>query len=110
MNDEPLEIIHGSGNVYQDLDYPDADIRQAKAILGAQIIGLLEDRKLSTRKAQAITGVDQSDFVRIRNAQFNRFTIDRLVTIINKFDHDVDLQITITPKLKGRTKKQLLPV
>lgn len=109
MNDESFEVIHGSGNVYQDFDDPDADIRQAKAILGAQIIGILEDRKLSTRKAQAITGVDQSDFVRIRKAQFNRFTIDRLVTIINKFDHAVDLQITITPKLKKRAKKQLQP-
>jgi len=103
--DEPLEIIRGSGNVYEDLGYPDADVRQAKSILGAQIIGILEDRKLSTRKAQALTGVDQSDFVRIRNAQFNRFTIDRLVTIINKFDQRVDLQITVKPK----KKKALLP-
>ena len=28
MNDEPFEIVHGSGNVFRDFSYPDADVRQ----------------------------------------------------------------------------------
>ena len=39
-----MELIHGSGNVYRDFNVPDADIRQAKAILAAKIIGILDDR------------------------------------------------------------------
>ena len=51
VKEEKLEVIAGSGNIWQDLSYPDADIRQAKGRLAAQIIGILEDRKLSVRNA-----------------------------------------------------------
>ena len=94
-HDDDFELIRGSGNVYRDFGHPDADVRQAKAILAAEIIGILDDEGLSTRKAQARTGVNQAEFVRIRNARLSRFTIDRLMTILNKLGSQVDLKITI---------------
>ena len=36
MNKEALELVHGSGNLYMDLGYPDADIRQLKGSLAAE--------------------------------------------------------------------------
>ncbi len=96
-HDDGFEMIRGSGNIYRDFGQPDADVRQAKAILAAQIIGILDDDGLSTRKAQARTGVNQAEFVRIRNAQLRRFTIDRLMTILNKLGCQVDLKITMRP-------------
>ena len=101
---KPTELIRGSGNVYKDFGRADADIRQAKAILGAQIIGILDDKKLSTRKAQKLTGVDHSDFIRIRNANFSRFTLDRLIAILNKLDQQVDIKVKITPRSKVKVK------
>ncbi len=96
-HDDGFELIRGSGNIYRDFGHPDADVRQAKTILAAQIIGILDDEGLSTRKAQARTGVNQAEFVRIRNAQLRRFTIDRLMTILNKLGFQVDLKITMRP-------------
>jgi len=43
-----------SGNVFRDLDQPNADLQQLRAILAAEIIGAMDARKLSTRKAEAI--------------------------------------------------------
>ncbi len=96
-HDDDFELIRGSGNIYRDFGHPDADVRQAKAILAAEIIGILDEEGLSTRKAQARSGVNQAEFVRIRNAQLRRFTIDRLMTILNKLGSQVDLKITIRP-------------
>ena len=96
-HDDDFELIRGSGNIYRDFGHPDADVRQAKAILAAEIIAILDDEGLSTRKAQARSSVNQAEFVRIRNAQLKRFTIDRLMTILNKLGSQVDLQITIRP-------------
>ena len=96
-HDDGFELIRGSGNIYRDFGHPNADVRQAKAILAAQIIGILDDEGLSTRKAQARTGVNQAEFVRIRNAQLQRFTIDRLMTILNKLGCQGDLKITMRP-------------
>ncbi len=96
---DELDLVHGSGNVFRDFGDPDADVKQTKGILAAKIIGILDDRNLSTRKAQALTGIDQAEFVRIRNAKLGRFTIDRLMTIINKLDHHVDVQVEVHPAM-----------
>lgn len=96
MNDE-LEIVRGSGNVYRDFGRPDTDIRQLKAILAARIIGILDDAEMSIRGAEAETGVKASEFSRIRNAKLGRFTIDRLITIINKLGHEVDVHVELRP-------------
>ena len=94
---EEIEFIYGSGNVYRDFGRPDADIRQLKVILAARIIGLLDDGGLSIRGAEAKTGVKASEFSRIRNAKLGRFTIDRLITIINKLGHEVDVHVELRP-------------
>ena len=57
MGDEAIETIGGSGNVFRDFGYPDADVRQAKALLGTQIMKILDDEGLSTRQAEARTAL-----------------------------------------------------
>lgn len=93
MSDD-IEIVKGSGNVFRDLGVADADVRHMKAGLAAEIIGILDKRKLSVRRAAKLTGVDPSDISKIRNAELSRFTIDRLVKIINRMDRHVDVVIT----------------
>ena len=89
------EIIRGSGNVYQDLKIPDADVRQFKAILAAEIIKTLDKKELSVRKAQRLTGVPAADFSRIRTADLERFSSDRLMTILNKLGSRVEVSVRV---------------
>ena len=98
MNDEAIEIVQGSGNVFRDFDYPDADVRQAKALLGTQIIKVLDQEGLSTRQAEARTGGSHSEFSRIRQAKFSRFTIDRLMAILTRLGQQVELSVTVHPR------------
>lgn len=98
MTEESLELIQGSGNVYRDLGDGEADVRQAKALLAAEIIKVLERENLSTREAQAKTGVDHSEFVRIRGANLKRFTLDRLILILGRLNQDVEITVTTRPK------------
>ena len=95
---EELELVHGSGNVFRDFDDPQADILQLKSILAARIIGILDDRNLSVRKAQQLTGVAASEFSRVRNAKLTRFTVDRLMALLNKLDQEVEVTVTIRPR------------
>ena len=97
--DGDFEVVHGSGNVFRDFGYPDADVQQTKALLAAQIVGILDHEGLSTRKAQEKTGIAHADFARIRNAKLDRFTIDRLMTILNKLGQNVDVQIDVHPRV-----------
>ncbi len=38
MKKEQLDLVRGSGNIYRDFNVADADVRQLKAILAAEII------------------------------------------------------------------------
>ena len=81
---EKTEIVRGSGNIYRDLGRPDADVRQTKALMASEIVKILDKEKLSVRKAGELTKYNYADFSRIRNADLGRFTIDKLMMILNQ--------------------------
>ena len=93
MNDD-FELVRGSGNAFRDFGRRNASLEQARAILAAEIIRTLDKRGLSTREAEKLTGVSHSEFSRIRNARLERFTLDRMITILGKLDEDVEVNVT----------------
>lgn len=95
MKKEPLELIRGSGNIYRDLDVPDADVRQLKAILAAEIIKTLDKNGLTVRKAQSLTGIDAGDFSRVCNADFRRISVERLMAMINRLGSRVEVAVKL---------------
>lgn len=97
MKPEPLEVIGGSGNDHRDLDLGDADVKQFKALLAAEIIKKLDHDNLTVRAAHARTGIAAADFSRIRNADLSRFTLDRLVGIINRLGSRVEVKLKVKP-------------
>jgi predicted XRE-type DNA-binding protein len=106
MKSEQFEVIRGSGNVYRDLRKDNADLRQFKAILATEIIKALDRDHLSVRKAHVRTGIAAADFSRIRNADLGRFTVDRLMSIINRLGSRVEVAV----KIKRWTAVQHAPV
>jgi len=88
------ELI-SSRNVFRDLGKQHADIQQLKAILAAEIIGALDKQSLSVRKAQVRTGIAAAEFSCIRNADLSRFTVDRLMTIINRLGSRVEVSVKV---------------
>ncbi len=107
--DDDCDIIRGSGNVFRDLGHADADREQLRALLAARIIGVLDDRKLTVRAAHEVTGVAAADFSRIRNAKLDRFTIDRLMTILSSLGQQVEVTVNVYPRRAGRGGMELRP-
>ena len=95
MKRQRLEVKRGSGNAFRDLGHQNADIEQFKAILAAEIIETLEREGLSVRKAQGRTGIAAADFSRIRNADLGRFTVDRLMSIINRLGSRLEVKVKV---------------
>ena len=90
-----LELTRGSGNIYRDFNVVDADVRQLKAILAAEIIKTLDKGELSVRKAQGLTGIDAGDFSRVRNADFRRISVERLMAMINGLGSRVEVKVKV---------------
>ena len=97
MNDEEMELVRGSGNVFRDFDVPNADAEQLRSILAGQIIKTLDERELTVREAEGLTGIAAADFSRIRRANLGRFTIDRLITILNRLNRQVEVSVVVRP-------------
>jgi len=95
MKKNEPEIVRGSGNVYRDFDLPDSDVRQLKAVLAAAVVKMLDRRDLSVRAAQRLTGIDAGDFSRVRNADFRRISVERLMAIINRLGSRVNVRIKV---------------
>ena len=99
-----FELIHGSGNVFYDFGYSDADIRQAKALLAAKILNRLECQGLSLDQAEALTGVPRLEFSRIAKtdlsqtdlsqADLSRLTLDRLLYVCNRLGNHVGFSLS----------------
>ena len=95
MKGEKLEVKHGSGNVFRDLDHENADIEHFKAILAAEIIKALDREGLSVRGARSLTGIAAAEFSRIRNADLGRFTVDRLMSVLNRLGSRVEVKVRV---------------
>jgi predicted XRE-type DNA-binding protein len=97
MKSQKLELVRGSGNAFRDLGHKSPDVEQFKAILAAEIIKALDREGLSVRAAQGRTGVAAADFSRIRNADLARFTVDRLMSVINRLGSRVEVNVRVSP-------------
>jgi predicted XRE-type DNA-binding protein len=79
-----------------------ADVEHLKALLAAEINSTLRQADLSLREAQAITGTTAADFSRIRSADLGRFTIDRLILIINRLGARIDVAVSVRRDVDAR--------
>ncbi len=95
MKSVKLGVVRGSGNVFRDLEHENADTEQFKAILAAEIIKALDREHLTVRAAHGRTAIAAADFSRIRNADLGRFTVDRLMSILNRLGSRVEVKVRV---------------
>jgi predicted XRE-type DNA-binding protein len=87
MSDDEFELIRGSGNVFRDLGDADAEVLQLKAIFAGKIIEVLDEQKISVRRAYGLTGFAAAEFSQVRQAKLRRIPVERLARMLAKLDH-----------------------
>lgn len=97
-NNDDFELIRGTGNAFADQGLPDAEMEQARAILAAAIGKTMAAQGIGPREAERRTGIAASDFSRIRHARLERFTIDRLMSILDRLGQEVRVSINVRPR------------
>ena len=89
MNDDA--IIEGSGNVFADLGYSNAEEHQTKAKLVSQIADLIERQGLSQTEAAAKLGIDQPKVSALLRGRFRGFSVYRLMCFIAALGREVEI-------------------
>ena len=93
-----LEMVRGSGNVFRDLGLPNPDLEQLRAILAARIVRVLDEEGLTVRRAEERTGFAAADFSRVRRAKLGRFTVDRLMAMLDRLGQEVEVSVNVHPR------------
>lgn len=93
MKEDKIEFEESSGNVFEDLGFPNPELEQLKSALSFEIFTILKRRKLTQAQAAKVLGIDQPQVSRLKNADFSRFSVERLFNFLNRLGRDVDIQI-----------------
>jgi predicted XRE-type DNA-binding protein len=96
------DYVEGSGNVFADLGFADADDRLAKAELAIKIAEILRRHKLTQTQAAAVLGVDQPKVSALIRGRLSGFSIERLLRFLLRLGTDVS--ITFKPHSRPRPK------
>lgn len=104
---EKIEHVKGSGNVFADLGLKEADELFTRGMLGIEIIRILKQRGLKKQKDVAsILDIDKSEASKLMNGEFDRFSEGRLMGFLNKLNYKVTMRIS--PLQKGEQPQQVV--
>jgi predicted XRE-type DNA-binding protein len=91
-------IVRGSGNVFADLGFADAEERQTKLRLAHALNSVIAARRLTQTAAAARLGLNQPKVSALRNYKLEGFSVERLMTLLNALDQDVEIVIRKKPR------------
>ena len=94
------DFVVGSGNVYADLGFDDAEERLARSQLAMFAVDRIKQRRLTQVEAARVLGIDQPKVSRLLNGKLTGFSCEQLMRYLNALDFDVE--ITVTPRPKDR--------
>ena len=93
--------VRGTGNIFADLGYADADTHLLKAGLVSRIHDVVIDQKLTQSEAAKRMGISQPDVSRLLRGQFRDVSVERLMRILTKLGCEVEIVI----RSQGRKAK-----
>ena len=93
MNTTDSTVERGSGNVFADLDLPDADAHLLKAELVSRIDGIVRQRGITQTEAARLLGLSQPDVSRLLRGDFRQYSLERLFRLLTALGRDIDIVI-----------------
>jgi predicted XRE-type DNA-binding protein len=90
-----IEIEEGSGNVYADLGFADAEEMMVKAQLASKIGEIIKGRKWSQQQAADLLGIPQSKLSKMLRGQFRGISEAKMLDCLARLGRDV--QIVVGP-------------
>lgn len=97
-------ITRGTGNVFADLGYADAEERQTKLRLAYAINGIVERRRMTQAAAADKLGINQPKVSALAHYKLDGFSVERLMTFLTALDQDVEIVIKKKPKSRSAAR------
>jgi predicted XRE-type DNA-binding protein len=101
---EDIPITAGSGNVFADLNLPNAADELFRADLVRQTIHSMQQRRLTPARMATLLGVAQSDVAQLIRGHYEGYSTDRLLQFLTSLGLDVEIVLTPTERAHGETR------
>ena len=92
------KVEEGSGNVFADLGFPNAEREQLKAKLMLEIYRAIKDRTLTQVEAGEILGIAQPHVSALMNGRSGTYSLGRLFEFLNALGRDVEIAVKPAPE------------
>jgi len=96
------EYLISSGNVFQDLAFPDAEEKFAKVKLASAIYDAIQKQERTREEVGNILGINSEELENLMNGRLRIFSIEKLFSFLLALGHN--LEIVVTPKSTGQSK------
>jgi predicted XRE-type DNA-binding protein len=97
-----IEVELGSGNVFADLGFPDAEELQIKSGLAIEIISAIRRLGLTQQQAAKQMGISQSKVSGLIRADFTNLSETKLMECLNRLGYDIEIKLRPTTESTGR--------
>jgi predicted XRE-type DNA-binding protein len=98
------DVVKGSGNVFADLGFPDADMHALKAKLVRRIGELIAEEGLTQVEAAARMGLSQPDVSKMLKGQFRPLSLERLLRCLAALGQSVRVEVDPAPRKRARRR------
>jgi predicted XRE-type DNA-binding protein len=94
-------VIPSSGNVFADMNLPDAAELDTKARLGAAICRVVERRRLTQAEVAVVLAINQPKVSALLNYKLEGFSVERLMRFLVVLGQDVEIVIKARPRSRS---------
>jgi len=98
-NPKKISIEQSSGNVFADLNLPNAEEKLTKVRLSVVVNKIIENRGLTQTTARLL-GITQPKVSALLNYKLEGFSVERLMHFVTSLEHDVVIEIRPRGKAK----------
>jgi len=100
---EAITVESGSGNVFADLGLPNPEERAFKADLALCIQRAMQAKRMTQAELGTLVGLPQPKVSALLRGRLSGFSVDRLLSILNRLGHTVEVRVREEETADART-------
>ena len=109
INTFEISVERGSGNVFADLDLPDAESHLLKAELVSRIDDIIRQRRTTRAEAARALGLSRPELSRLLCGEFRAYSLERLLRLLMALGCDIDIVIRLSDPDNGGKLRIVAP-
>lgn len=103
VDGETFEVHRGSGNVFEDLGFENADEMMLKSGLAIEILRVKKARRLTQREIAAFADLKTADVSDILSGRLDGVSVERLFKTLNRLGRSIEIRVASEDREDART-------